>query len=132
VGTPPPYAAEARERWGNTAAFRQSQRRAAGYSATDWARIRAEAADLETRLADAMRRGLPASGEAAIGLAEAHREHLSRWFYDCSAQLHRGLGDIYVADERFTAHYDEVARGLASYVRDAIHANADRLGSADV
>jgi hypothetical protein len=33
---------------------------------------------------------------------------------------------MYVADPRFTATYDDVAPGLAVYVRDAIAANADR------
>jgi MerR family transcriptional regulator, thiopeptide resistance regulator len=58
--------------------------------------------------------------------AEAARLHIHRRFYDLSPQMHRHLGDMYVADPRFTAHYDEQAPGLARYVRDAIHANADR------
>jgi hypothetical protein len=33
---------------------------------------------------------------------------------------------MYVADERFAAHYDQRAPGLAAYVRDAILANAVR------
>jgi hypothetical protein len=33
---------------------------------------------------------------------------------------------MYVADERFTAHYDDRAPGLAAYLRDAIVANAVR------
>jgi hypothetical protein len=40
--------------------------------------------------------------------------------------MHRGLADMYLADERFTANYDNVEPGLAQYVHDAIHANADR------
>jgi hypothetical protein len=36
--------------------------------------------------------------------------------------MHRGLGDMYVSDPRFTANYDRIAPGLAQYVRDAIHA----------
>jgi len=40
--------------------------------------------------------------------------------------VHRGLADLYVDDARFTAGYDSVEPGLARYVRDAIHANADR------
>jgi hypothetical protein len=40
--------------------------------------------------------------------------------------MHRGLADMYVADERFTRTYDDVAPGLAQWLRDAIHANADR------
>ncbi|MGI8652711.1 MAG: TipAS antibiotic-recognition domain-containing protein [Geodermatophilaceae bacterium] len=43
--------------------------------------------------------------------------------------MHRNLGDMYVADERFTATYEKVAPGLAAYVRDAIHANADRTAT---
>jgi hypothetical protein len=33
---------------------------------------------------------------------------------------------MYVADPRFTATYDAVRPGLAQYLRDAVHANADR------
>ena len=40
--------------------------------------------------------------------------------------MHRGLAEMYVTDPRFTAAYDDVAPGLARYVRDAILANADR------
>ena len=41
--------------------------------------------------------------------------------------MHRGLAEMYVADERFAATFDTVAPGLARYVHDAIIANADRL-----
>jgi hypothetical protein len=63
-----------------------------------------------------------------MDLAEAHRVHLNRWFYDCSPEMHRGIGDLYISDERYTAPYDEIHLGFAQYVRDAIHANADRAG----
>jgi hypothetical protein len=38
---------------------------------------------------------------------------------------------MYVADPRFTKSYEDQAPGLAQYVRDAIHANADRARTAD-
>jgi hypothetical protein len=60
-----------------------------------------------------------------MDLAERHRQQISR-YYDCTYQIHRGLADMYVADPRFTAHYEKYGPGLAQYVRDAIHANADR------
>lgn len=47
-------------------------------------------------------------------------------FYDCSHEMHVGLADMYVADPRFTSHYETVAAGLAQYVHDTIHANALR------
>jgi len=121
-----PYADEARERWGNTEAYRQSTERTSRYTAEDWAEIKAAGADLNERLAAALRAGVAATDPAAMDLAEEHRRQLDRWFYDCGPDFHRNLGDMYVADPRFTATYDAVTPGLATYLRDAIHANADR------
>src|SRR5436189_270825 len=72
------------------------------------------------------RAGEPATGTVAMDLAEAHRQHISRWFYDCDYEMHRGLADIYTSDDRYIAAYDEIEPGLALYVRDAMYANADR------
>jgi hypothetical protein len=121
-----PYADEARERWGTTDTYRQSQERTSAYTEQDWAEIKAAAADLSDRLAAALRSGVAATDPAAMDLAEEHRGQLTRYFYDCGPDLHRNLGDMYVDDPRFTATYDAVTPGLAVYLRDAIHANADR------
>jgi hypothetical protein len=126
--TRPAYADEARARWGPTEAFRESQRRAATYAPSDWEEIKRQTNALEARIAAAMTEGWPPDSVIAMDLAEAHRELLSGWFYDCSPDLHRALGSMYVDDPRFTAHYDDRAPGLASYLCDAIHANSDRLG----
>jgi len=120
-------AAEAEQRWGDTDAWKQSQRRASTYAKDDWVRIKAEAEQVTGELAAALRSGDPATSARAMDLAEAHRAHISRWFYDCSPAMHRGLAEMYVADPRFTATYDQVEPGLAAYVHDAILANADRL-----
>jgi len=125
------YAAEARERWGNTPQYRQSQERTARYTEQDWREIKAAGGDLERRFAAASAAGAAADSPAAMDLAEEHRRQIDGAFYDCDHAMHRALGDMYVADERFTAHYEAVAPGLARYVRDAIHANADRNSPAD-
>lgn len=59
-------------------------------------------------------------------LAEAYRLHLSRWFYDCSHEMHRGIAELFVSDPRYGTTWDEVAPGFTQYVHDAIVANADR------
>ncbi len=120
------YADEAHARWGRTEAFRQSQRRAAAYGPADWEEIKRQTSALEARLAAAMTEGWPAGSAIAMDLAQDHRDLLSRWFYDCSTDLHRALGSMYVDDPRFTEHYDQRAPGLASYLCAAIHANAER------
>lgn len=123
---PTAHAAEAEERWGDTDAYRQSQRRTSSYRKDDWRRIRAEGETIEQRYAAALRAGEPADGAAAMDAAEAHRQHIDTRFYDCPPATHRTLGAMYVEDPRFTAHYEKVAPGLAAYVRDAIDANAAR------
>ena len=123
---PDEHAQEAEERWGDTDAYKESQRRVAGYSKQDWLTIKAEGEDISRRFADAMKSGADPADDATMGLAEEHRRYISRWFYECGYDIHSGLGEMYVADPRFKATYEAVAEGLATYIRDAISANAAR------
>jgi MerR family transcriptional regulator, thiopeptide resistance regulator len=116
---------EAEQRWGDTDPWRQSQERTRGYTKADWAEVRAESDRTHQAFTDAMDAGEPPTSEVAMDAAELHRASMQR-FYDCSHEMHRGLADMYVSDPRFTATYDEIRPGMAHYVRDAIHANADR------
>jgi hypothetical protein len=122
---PAEYEDEARERWGHTEAYRGSARRAAAYGEREWSEIRDEADQGVNDLAALMREGEPAGGERARAVAERHRLQITRWFYPVSTQMHRNLAEMYVADPRFAAAYEKVAPGLASYVHDAVLANAD-------
>jgi DNA-binding transcriptional MerR regulator len=118
--------AEAQERWGETDAWRQSRARTARYTKADWAEVTSEADAVNAAFVAAMEAGEPASSEAAMDAAEAHRRHIEQRFYDLDHTVHRGLADMYLADPRFTRTYEDLAPGLAQYVHDAIHANADR------
>jgi DNA-binding transcriptional MerR regulator len=125
---PDDHEAEVQTRWGDSPAFAESQRRVQRYTKDDWLRLKKEAGDIVEQLAEAMRAGVAADSVRAMDLAEQHRLHISRWFYDCTHQIHRGLGEMYVADPRFTSNYDDAAPGLAAYLHDAIVANARRAG----
>ncbi len=120
------WAEEAEQRWGTTEAYKQSQRRTSKYTKQDWVKLKAEADEGLRAFADALRAGTAPDSPAAMDLAEAHREYISRWFYDCDHDTHRGLAQMYVADPRFSKLYEDVAPGLAQYVHDAIVANAAR------
>ncbi|MFJ3510417.1 MerR family transcriptional regulator [Streptomyces luteogriseus] len=123
---PEQYAEEVKERWGDTDAYADSQRRTASYTKEDWKRIQAEAADWGERYGALMSADEPPTGEAAMTLAEEHRQHICTWFYECTYEIHRCLGEMYVSDERFKAFYDALRPGLAEHLRDAIAANAAR------
>jgi MerR family transcriptional regulator, thiopeptide resistance regulator len=125
---PEQYADEARERWGETDAYRTSQRRAASYGKDDWVRIKDEAEAILGRFVAAHAAGLPPDGQEAMDAARDHRAHITRWFYDCTPEIHRGLAQMYIEDDRFTRHYEDRAPGLARYVHDAIM--ADTAGTA--
>ncbi len=121
---PDAHAEEAERRWGGTEAYRESNRRTSSYRKEDWQRLKAETEDWGRRIVALMASGAPAEGPAAMELAEEHRQQISRWFYECTYEIHTGLADLYLADERFTAHYEAMAPGLTEYLAEAIHANA--------
>lgn len=123
---PSEYEDEARQRWGHTDAYRESQRRVAGYTKEDWQAIGAEAAAINEAFLSLMESGTPPTSPEAMEVAERHRGHISRWFYECSIEIHQGLGAMYVADPRFTANIEKTGEGLAAYMSEAIVANAGR------
>lgn len=121
---PDEHAAVAEERWGDTDAYRESERRIAHYTKADWERIKAEGQAAIDLVVEAMRAGEPAESPDAMAGAEAHRQQINDSFYDCSFEMHVGLAEMYLADPRFTATYEKIAPGLAQYLHDAIKANA--------
>ena len=123
---PTDYEDEARERWGDTDMYEESQRRTGSYSKDEWMKLGAEGRAIGEGLAVLMAAGVEATSESAMDFAEQHRQHISRWFYQCSYEIHMGLGEMYVADPRFTKYWDAFHPGLAPYTRDAFVANASR------
>lgn len=119
---------EARERWGDTEAFRESKRRMGKHSPAEMAALKAEVEAIEAGFAAALQAGHASDSAQAVELAEAHRRHIDRWFYPCSPAMHRSLGAMYTADARFTAHYEKRAENLAAYVAEAIEANSAGRG----
>lgn len=120
------HQAEAEQRWGETTAWKQSASRTKRYTPADWEQVKAEMDAVNAAFVAALTSGAAPDSDEAMAVAEAHREHIAQRFYDLDHTFHRGLADMYVADPRFTKTYEDLAPGLAQYVHDAIHANADR------
>jgi MerR family transcriptional regulator, thiopeptide resistance regulator len=123
---PDQYAEETERRWGDTDAYRESQRRTSSYTKEDWLRIKEEGEEWSRAFVALMDSGEGPESAAAMDLAEEHRQQICRNFYECPYEIHTGLGEMYVADERFTAYYEAIKPGMAEYLRDAILANAVR------
>ena len=116
------YEAEVQERWGDTAAFEQSQARTSKYSHADFAAAKVDQEAVTERFATAFGNGVDYKSAEVQAIVVAHREAISKWFYDCSIEMQKNLALMYVGDERFKKYYDGRVRGLAQYVHDAIMA----------
>jgi len=120
------WEAEAEERWGGTEDWEQSQAEAAKRTKEDWATFRADMEATHGRLVAGFTSGLASDSPEAMDLAENHLRWVSL-SWDCTPRLHRNLVDMYLADERFANTYEDMAPGLTQWLRDAAHANADRI-----
>jgi len=117
---------EAERRWGGTAAFVESRKRTARYTAADWKRHAAEQAAVYEAAAALLRAGAAPESDEAMAVAARHRALIDRWFYPCDAAMHVDLADLYEADARFAANIDKAAAGLTPFLAAAIRANARR------
>jgi DNA-binding transcriptional MerR regulator len=123
----PAYEKEAEDRWGDTAAWKQSRQRTKNFTKDDWQRIKDGTDAFNAKLVAVFGSGALPGSPAANEIAEEHLAALNN-FYDCGYDMQRNLADMYLADERFTKNYEDLAAGLTQRKRDAIHANADRAG----
>ena len=120
------YRAEARERWGNTDAYRQHARKTQNYSRQDWAALAAGMDHIMAEFALCVKRGeTPASAEAQH-LVQALQDHITRHYYNCTTPILAGLGQMYVEDERFRHNIDQHGDGTAAFIREAIRAFCEK------
>lgn len=118
------YTEEARERWGTTDAFKHSQARVKKMGKAGLAKLAKASDELNAHIAEAMKAGLDPKSETVQQLIAKHYDGL-RAFYEPSFELYRGLASMYLADERFTAHYEHIAKGLARFMHDGMIAYCD-------
>jgi DNA-binding transcriptional MerR regulator len=111
------YAAEAEERWPEQ--YAESKQRTAGWTKQDFAAAAREGVDLARRFAALAEEGAPVEDPRVQEAVADHYEAVSK-FWTPNAAAYRGLGELYVADDRFREYYDKHRAGTAEYVRDAI------------
>ena len=123
---PAGYEQEAEERWGDPDAFVESRRRTSGYTRDDWKAIQGDAAAIDQAFIEMMDAGTPPDSPEAAEVVARHRAHITKWFYDCTPEIHAGPGQMYIADQRFTDNIDKARTGLAAYISEAIGAAVAR------
>lgn len=119
------YAEETKQKYGNSDAYQESMKKTAKYSKEDWAKIMGDAGRIYQRIAALMDKG-PADPEVQNAVGE-WRQHITNHYYNCTLEIFRGLGDLYVDDQRFTENIDKVKPGLAAFLREAMHVYCDNV-----
>ena len=123
---PSKYEQEARERWGDTDAYKESAKRTKKYSASDWKKIKDEQVAIYKDAVAVMVSGAKPSDPKAMDIAERHRLFIDRWFYPCTHAMQLGLSSLYESDSRFAENIDKHGEGLTEFLVAAIRANAKR------
>jgi MerR family transcriptional regulator, multidrug-efflux activator len=112
------YADEIKERYGVDA-----MEELAKNSEDEWTKIMKRADEIYKELAANMDKS-PDDPVVQKAVGE-WRQHITDNFYDCTIEIFRGLGDLYVDDERFTKNIDKYKEGLAKFLREAIYVYCD-------
>ena len=113
------FAAEAKQRWGSTDAYRESQTKTAGKSEEQ---LRQDGSDLMAFFArlGGLKSGDP-NGDGAQSVVAELQQFITEHYYNCTKQILSGLGQMYVADERFKANIDSAGgAGTAEFAAKAI------------
>ncbi len=113
------YGTEIRERYGDKAVD-ESNANLMGLSQAQYGDAERIRLKFEETLKAAFETGTP-DGELAQQACDLHRQWLTVFYPKYSKEYHRGLGDMYVADERFRANYDKLGAGCTEFLRDAIN-----------
>lgn len=114
------YAAEAKEKWGNTDAYKESSEKTSSYSDEKWAEVNAGMNAIMCEFGDCMKNGNSPESDIAQMLVQKLQNHITDNHYTCTKEILAGLGMMYVGDERFKANIDKCGEGTAEFMSKAI------------
>ena len=115
------YGTEARQKYGGKR-VEESNARMMNLTREQYDKMQALAAQIISGLEQAVQQKADPAKEAGRRLAQMHKDWLSFTWNEYSREAHLGLAQMYVDDERFTAHYDSRVKGCAAFLRDAVTA----------
>lgn len=114
------YAKEVKERWGNTDAYAESQKKTKGYNKEQWQQINEGMAEIFKGFGELYENGSKPECKEAQELAAKWQQYITDHFYTCTKEIFAGLGMMYIADERFKKNLDQYGEGTAQFISDAI------------
>ena len=114
------YSNEVKEKWGNTEAYAEFESKTKYYSKERFADINTGLEYIFRDFAELMKNGTEPSSNDAQALVKKLQDYITENYYTCTDEILVGLGQMYVADERFKSNIDKYAAGTAEYASKAI------------
>lgn len=119
------YEEEAKQRWGHTSQWAESQKKWASYSKEQKEAIKVEGGDITKRMVGEDPTLSPDDPGVQAAIGEYHA-YINKYFYTCGVEFIRNLADMWVQDPRFAINYERIRKGGAAFVREAVHIFCDR------
>ena len=114
------YKIEARERYGNTAAYREHEQKTKNYTKEKWAEANDGLMAIFAEFSACKNSGISADSAEAQALVAKLQAHITANYYTCTDEILAGLGKMYVADERFRKNIDKYGEGTAEFAAKGI------------
>ena len=108
------YEKEVKQRWGETDAYKEYEQKSINQSVNDGLMT------VFAKFAACMKTGNTADSNEAQALVKELQHYITENYYTCTNEILAGLGQMYVADERFKTNIDKHAPGTAAFVSQAI------------
>ena len=116
------YNTEARERYGDTAAYREYEQKTKNYTKEKWAEANDGLMAIFAEFAACKDSGASSDSTEAQALVAKLQAHITANYYTCTDEILAGLGKMYICDERFKKNIDKYGDGTAEFASEAIAA----------
>ena len=114
------YSTEARERWGDTSAYRELEQKTKSYTKEKWAEANDGLMAIFAEFTMCKNSGASADSAEAQALVAKLQAHITENYYTCTDEILAGLGKMYVADERFKKNIDKYGEGTTAFAAEGI------------
>ena len=114
------YSKEAKEKWGGTAAYKESAEKTKDYTKEKWKEVNLGMDSIMAEFSECKKGGFTPDSKEAQTLVKKWQDFITENCYTCTKEILSGLGEMYVADERFKANIDKHGEGTAEYMQAAI------------
>ena len=114
------YALEVKKRFGKTDAYKEHAEKTANYTKDKWQEVNDGLNAVLAKFAECMNNGYTADSVESQVLVKKLQDYITDNYYTCTNEILSGLGQMYVADERFKNNIDKHTPGTAEFISRAI------------